>query len=421
MLSAIFYFVITIIKLIVIIGIVTTIHEFGHFLFAKLFKMGVNEFSIGFGPKIFQKKIKETYYSIRCIPLGGFCAIEGEGGDSTREDSFTKKNVFQKIIVLVMGATFNAIFAIAIFLFVAFSATTYNTKITNFTENSVLEQAGVKTGDTINSIDGKNISLFSQVLNYKVDEKNPVEVEYTRDGQKNKVTIQDAIKDIGYIGISFKISEDNTYGTNIVDMVASGNSALEAGIKSGDKIISIDGLTTSTSNDIVEIVKQNPNKTLDFEIERNSEIIHANVTPSAKLGFDLGIALTEEVNTTLPLAITSSFENAKNIVGSYVDLFRGKVGVKDMSGIVGIGEVVSKTNGFLDFINLIGIISLAIGAANLMPFPPLDGGKVVIVICETITRKKLSMKAEAIISYIGFGALILLTIVVTYNDIMRIF
>ena len=120
------------------------------------------------------------------------------------------------------------------------------------------------------------------------------------------------------------------------------------------------------------------------------------------------------------LAFASAYSNVKAIVGSYVDLFRGKVGVKDMSGIVGIGEVVSKTSGILEFLNLMGIISLAIGVANIMPFPPLDGGKIVIVIGEAITRKKLPIKAEAIISYIGFGLLIALTLVVTYNDIIRI-
>ena len=99
------YFIIAIIKLIIILGVVTTIHEFGHFLFSKLFKIGVNEFAIGFGPVIFQKKYKDTMYSLRAIPLGGFCAIEGEDGESDKEDSFAKKNVFQKIIVLVAGAT----------------------------------------------------------------------------------------------------------------------------------------------------------------------------------------------------------------------------------------------------------------------------------------------------------------------------
>ena len=91
-----------------------------------------------------------------------------------------------------------------------------------------------------------------------------------------------------------------------------------------------------------------------------------------------------------------------------------------MSVIVGIGEVVSKSQGWLSFLNLMAIISLAVGVANIMPFPPLDGGKVVIVLFETITRKKISEKVESIISYVGFGLLILLTIVITIKDIIRI-
>lgn len=158
-----------------------------------------------------------------------------------------------------------------------------------------------------------------------------------------------------------------------------------------------------------------------MEIERDGNKETKTLTPSSKRMFNLGIRSTEQVKTTFKLAVYSSYNNVKTIIGSYVDLFRGKVGIQDMSGIVGIGEVVSKTSGILDFLNLMGIISLAVGAANLMPFPPLDGGKVVIVIGEAITKKKLSQKAEAIISYAGFGVLILLTIVVTYNDILRIF
>ncbi len=414
-------FIITILKLVVVLGIVTTIHEFGHFLFAKLFKMGVNEFSIGFGPKIFQKKYKETFYSLRCIPLGGYCAIEGEAGDSEREDSFVKKNVFQKVIVLVMGATFNALLAIALFLFVAFSFPSFNTKITSFSPDSVSEKAGLREGDMITSINGEKVDLFSEVLNFKPSDSNDVKVEYIRENQKYETTIKDANINTGYIGVSFKVSDDGSYVTSIVDMIASGNRAFEAGLKSGDKILSINEITTNTSDDVISIVRDNIEKPLDFEIERDGQTMKKTITPASKRTFDLGISSTEEVKTTFSLAISSSIENVKNIVGSYVDLFKGKVGIKDMSGIVGIGEVVSKTSGFLDFINLVGIISLAVGVANLMPFPPLDGGKVVIVIGEAITRKKISLKTEAIISYIGFGLLILLTLVVTYNDIIRIF
>lgn len=414
-------FIITILKLIVILGVVTTIHEFGHFLFSKIFKIGVNEFSIGFGPKLFQKEYRGTKYSLRGIPLGGYCAIEGEDGDTTKENSFANKNVFKKVIVLVMGATFNAILAIIIFMAIAFSFPSYNTKITSFQENSVLEKAGLMVGDEIYSINGKKVNIREDLLSQTfATEQDNVEIEYIRDGKLYKTTVENANTDIGYIGATFRIDEQGN-SSNIIDMVASGGASVKGDLKAGDKIISINDTLTPTASDIVNIIRQNANNEMKVLIERDGVQETKLITPSNKRMFNLGIRSTEQVKTSFKLAVYSSYNNVKTIVGSYVDLFRGRVGIEDMSGIVGIGEVVSKTNGLLDFLNLMGIISLAVGVANLMPFPPLDGGKVVIVIGEAITKKKISQKAEAIISYIGFGALILLTIVVTYNDILRIF
>ncbi|MDD3303752.1 MAG: RIP metalloprotease RseP [Clostridia bacterium] len=413
-------FIITILKLIVILGVVTTIHEFGHFIFSKIFKIGVNEFSIGFGPKLFQKEFRGTKYSLRCIPLGGYCAIEGEDGDTTSKNSFANKNVFKKVIVLVMGATFNAILAICIFMAIAFSFPSYNTKITSFQENSVLEKAGLMIGDEIYSINGKRANIREDLLSQEfATAEDNVTIEYIRAGNKYTTIVERANSDIGYIGATFR-ADANGNSSNVIDMVASGGAAVAGELKAGDKIVSIEGIQTNTASDIVNIIRQNADKKIKIQIERNGVEETKELTPDKKRMFNLGIRSTEQVKTSLKFATYSSYNNVKTIIGSYVDLFRGKVGIQDMSGIVGIGEVVSKTSGFLDFLNLMGIISLAVGVANLIPFPPLDGGKVVIVIGEAITKKKISQKAEAIISYIGFGALILLTLVVTYNDILRI-
>lgn len=416
------YFVIAIIKLIIILGVVTTIHEFGHFLFSKLFKIGVNEFAIGFGPVIFQKKYKDTMYSLRAIPLGGFCAIEGEEGDSEKENSFAKRNVFQKIIVLVAGAMFNAILATGIFVILAYITPTYTTTIAAFQEESVLEKAGVQVGDKIVSIDGKKVNLQSELVsqNYNLN-KSSVIVEYINNNQLKQTIVENAIQEIEYIGVSFKISDDRNNVTNIIDMVASGGAAVKAGLKAGDKIIAVNGNEIDSATYITPMIRKYPNQEVVLKIDRNGEVIDISLVPDSKKVFDLGIYSTEEVKTTIPLAFVSAFENAKRIVGSYVDLFKGKVGIDDMSGIVGIGEVVYKTEGILEFFNLMAIISLAVGVANLLPFPPLDGGKVVIVTGEAIVRKKIPENVEAIISYIGFGVLILLTLVVTYNDLTRIF
>lgn len=415
-------FIITIIKLLVILGVVATIHEFGHFLASKLCKIGVNEFSIGFGPKILQKKFKGTVYTLRCLPLGGYCAIEGEEGSSDREDAFSNKNVFQKIFVLVMGVVFNAILALIIFLIIAFSSKTATTKITELEPNSILAEAGVQVGDTIKSIDGEKVKTISEVLNKKVDENSSsdVVIEYERNGQIYSTVVKNAIKDIGYIGITFAYNEDKTDVTNIIELVAAGGAANEYGLKAGDKITHINGIEANDAAAVKSLTAENANKETEYTIERKGETITKTIVPKSKKEFNLQISSVEVADTTLDLAIANTKLNIKTIVGSYVDLFRGKVKVNDMSGIVGIGEVVSTTSSLLEFFNLMAIISLAVGVANILPFPPLDGGKAVIVIGEAITRKKLPEKAEAIISYIGFGLLILLTLIVTYNDIVRI-
>lgn len=412
-------FILVVVKLLIILGIVATIHEFGHFLFSKMFKVGVNEFSIGFGPKIVQKKFGETMYSLRCIPLGGYCAIEGEEGTSDKENSLQNRNLIQKVLILLMGAGFNAILAAIIFFFISFTSQTYTTKIESISSDSILYQAGIQSGDTINSINGKKVRTLSEVLNFDVSDikDGKIEIEYTRDNVLNKVTIENAVKKIGYLGITFNASGDSS---NVIDMVASGGKAFDAGLKAGDKIVSIASVPTDTSKEVVGEIIKYPNQEIEIVISRKGEEITKTVVPESKNSLSLGITSTIVEKTNLYYAFVNMGDKFKSIIGSYVDLFTGKVGIKDMSGIVGIGEIVSKSNGFLEFINLLGIISLAVGVANILPFPPLDGGKIVIVVIESIVRRKLSEKAEAIISYIGFGLLIALTIFVTYRDIIRI-
>lgn len=413
-------FIITILKLLLIICAVATVHEFGHFIISKLFKVQVNEFAIGFGPKIIQKKFGTTMYSLRWIPLGGYCAIEGEDGNTESENSFANIIWYKKIFILVAGVIMNAILAIVIFLSIAFSYSTANTTITEFAPNSVLQNAGIEVGDTIYSINGKKVSVLADLSGKNIKYGENVEIEFIHDGQRKKVNFDNAVKKIGNIGIAFVFDENSNEATNTIDMVAGGGSAVEAGLKSGDKIISINGKETKTSSDVISIIRENANNEIEMTIERKDETFTKKITPKEKEIFDLGINSTQIVKTNLKYAICNTISEVSNIVGSYVDLFKGKVGLNDMSGIVGIGEVVSKTSGVLSFLNLMAIISLAVGIANIMPFPPLDGGKVVIVLFETITRKKVSERVEGIISYIGFGLLILLTIVVTYKDIVRI-
>ena len=411
----------TIIKLIVVLSVVATIHEFGHFLFAKLFKMTVNEFSIGFGPKIFSKTYKGTKYSLRWILFGGYVAIEGEEGDSKDENAFSNRPPWQRIVVLVAGVVFNAILAIILFLGVNLATPTYGTKITGINENGAAYIAGIRENDRIIKISDKVTHIYQDIAVFSDTSREDVEVTYIRDGKEYTVLVENAVKKIGYMGVYFDSSKSDEQGNILtyVQMVEPGMPAASK-IKAGDKILKINGEEVTYSTDVINVVASNAEKEVELVVLRDDEEVTLTVTPKAKLSFDLGLTNFAEEETTIATAYYKSLSTVTQIIGSYVDLFMGKVQVTQLSGIVGIGEVVSRTDGISDFLSTLAMISLAVGVANILPFPPLDGGKVVIVLIEWITRKKVSLKVETILSYIGLVLLLALTVFVTINDIIRI-
>ena len=416
-------FLITVVKLLAIIVAVATIHEFGHFLASKLLKVGVEEFAIGFGPKIVQKKYKGTMYSLRWLPLGGYCAIEGEEPDENgqeSETSYQKKKPWEKIVILVMGVTFNFILSLIIFMCVYLPGNVTTTQILSYTEDSVLVEAGLQPNDIIRSINGKEVKLYSQIANFEMPEdSNDVEIQYERDGEIYTTTVLDAKRIEGKIGINFVINDQGVQ-TNQIELTGAGTSSTEAGIKSGDIVLSVNDISTPDAVSVVNAIKDKAEQEVTIKIQRGEEIIDFKVVPQATEVFDLGIMTLGTTKSNLSYAFIETVENVKNIVGSYLDLFTGKVSISNMSGIVGIGEVVSKSEGVVNFFFLMAMISMAVGVANILPFPPLDGGKIVLVLVEAITRKKVSEKVELALSYAGLGALLLLTLFVTYKDIIRI-
>ena len=413
--------VLTIIKLIIVLSVVATIHEFGHFLFAKLFKMTVNEFSIGFGPKIFSKEYKGTKYSLRWILFGGYVAIEGEDGESEDENAFAKKPCWQRLIVLVAGVLFNVILATVLFLGTNMVSSTFGTKISGIYEDGAAYVAGLREGDIITKIEDKVTHIYQDIALYNKTDKTDVEVEYVRDGKKETLLVKNAVKKIGYMGVYFestKLDEDGNILT-YVQVVEPGMPAAGK-IKAGDKILKVNDKETVFSTDVIAEISANAGKEVTVLVLRDGEELEEKLTPATKLSFDLGLSNFAEEKTTVKTAYYKSISTISQIVGSYIDLFRGKVKVNQLSGIVGIGEMVSRTEGITEFLSMMAMISLAVGIANILPFPPLDGGKMVLVLIEWITKKKVPEKVELILSYIGLGLLLALTVFVTINDIIRV-
>lgn len=246
-------------KIIFLLGFLIIIHEGGHFIVAKFCKVKVNEFAIGFGKAIWQKQGKETKYSLRLIPLGGFCSMEGEDEESDAEGSFSRASVWKRMAIVVAGATVNILFGILVYFIL-----------------------------------------------------------------------------VSTVGIQFLDPAKDTFLNRIY-----------------------------------------------YGAKGTGEFI-ATIFDSIKM------------------------------------LFTGGLKTDQMVGIVGISEVVVQTNGIINYLHLLAVISVSLGVTNLLPIPALDGGKILILLIEVFRRKPMKLETEAKIQLIGFSILMALTIFVTYNDILRI-
>ncbi|MGN1269834.1 MAG: RIP metalloprotease RseP [Clostridia bacterium] len=416
--------IITILKIIFILGFLVLIHEGGHFLTAKLCKVKVNEFAIGFGPTIWKKQGKETKYALRLIPLGGFVNMEGEEERSDKEGSFSKASIPKRIAIVAAGGLTNIIFALIVyFALMGFTGNNTSNIIEGVIPNTNAEVVGIQPGDKILKVDGKKINYKNDLDEaLKKCEGNPIEVVVERNGKQENFIIKPVEEKYNYTGIAIDGSGETN--TKIAAVYPKSPAEMQ-GLEIGDTILKINETEVAgNAKKLVEEINKTINDVIEFTIERNGEILKILVTPEVRENYYIGVYLQKAENNFANNIYYAFFETgnfAFSIVDNLKMLFTGNVSVNQMMGPVGIGEVVAKTNGFADFIYILALISISLGFTNLLPFPPLDGGKIVIFIIEAIRRKPISEKLEIYIQMIGFALLIGLSILVTYNDILRIF
>lgn len=415
---------ITIIKIIFILGFLVFIHEGGHFLVAKLCKIKVNEFAIGFGPTIWTKQGKETKYALRLIPLGGFVNMVGEEERSEEEGSFSKASIPKRIAVVAAGGLVNIAFAIIVY-FVLTSSTGNNVApiIDQPMENSGALIAGLQSGDKITKINGKTIHYRTD-LDKALEKCNgeDITVVVDRNGENQTYTFKPQEEKYNYTGIAISTSGENN---TTIAAITKGSPAELQGLQVKDIITKVNRVDVNNDpKKLIEEINKTQGTEIKFEVERNKEIIQVSIIPEVKSEYYLGVYLKLEENNfinNIYYAFWETGEFSFSIIDNLKMLFTGNVSIDQMMGPVGIGEVVAQTNGFADFIYILALVSISLGFTNLLPFPPLDGGKIVILLIEAIRRKPMKEKTELTIQSIGFMLLIGLSIYVTYNDILRIF
>lgn len=336
----------TILAAIFVFGVLVTVHEFGHFITAKMTGMRVDEFAIGFGPKIYQQKEGDTLYSLRAIPLGGYNKIAGMDPDDPAEpDSFKSKSIPARMLVILAGSLMNFVLPVI---------------------------------------------LFSGIFMVQ--------------------------------GLEKPVNEP------VLGTVMENKAAANAGLRSGDKIITINGNKVNSWNEIVSVLQKNGDKPVLLTAERNGTVNTYTMQPefSKEVGRPL-IGITPQMVSERPGVIESvklGFGYTKYIITAMVDglqkIITGKAPA-EVSGPIGVaqmaGEVAEK--GILPLISFVAFLSINLGVINLLPLPALDGGHFVLLLLEGVRGKPLGSKAMNVIQTIGVILILAITVFSTFKDITR--
>lgn len=413
------------------LSIIIMIHELGHFLAAKAVGIKVLEFAVFMGPKIFSFERNGTVYSIRAIPIGGFVSMEGEEKEVDSDTSYSGMPAWKKIIAVAAGPAANFLFALLI-LFVLFLSSGYA-----LDGNTVLDtrgpayEAGMRDGDKLISIDGRRVydPLDLTILLYTNKGKS-TEIVYDSKGEK----ITAAITPEKSGGTRYKINFFPEGETSTVETISEDSNGYAAGIRTGDKIIRVNGIAVDSRDEIDEVMKTLSTKQITVDVIRGgSEKVFAfdAVIMEDPEYYDMGIyysSSSTNVWTALKHSVKFSVSTLRAVLMSITWVVTGTVKFSEMMGPVGIVTTIGETlkqDTFRLFIinlaNMMAFISLNLGLMNLLPFPALDGSKIVIHTIEGIRRKPFPMEKTAWITIAGFVLLMALLVFATYNDIVRLF
>ncbi len=416
-------FFISSIKIIFVLGFLILIHEGGHFLVAKICKVTVNEFSIGFGPVIWQKQGKQTKYTLRLIPLGGFVNLEGEEERSDNEGSFSKASIPKRMAIVLAGGMVNILFALVTYYILMVCVGNYTSFVVDSTiPNYAAQTSGIEAGDRILKVNQKTMHTKNDLdkIMQQIEGRNLI-LTIERNGEQKEIELTPTKEEVRNTGIYLKgLSAGES--TKILT-VGAGSNAEKQGVRANDEIVKINGKEVKNQTEIVEIINQEENTSFVLTVQRGNEQLEITIEPEIVNQYYLGIYF-KTAEKTLSNRLSYSFFETRDFTFSIFEnlkmLVTGKVRVDQFMGPVGISEVVASTSGIADFVNILALISLSLGVTNLLPIPALDGGKFLLLFIEAIRRKKLSEKIEINIQLIGFAFLIVLSIYIAYHDILRI-
>lgn len=439
---------------IILFGLLIFFHELGHFIVAKLMGVKVLKFSLGFPPAILRKKIGDTEYVISAIPLGGYVKMLGEEpgeelADDEKERSFKYQSAWKRAAIVLAGPVFNL--GLAYIIFVAFLSFDLSISVPNLSreldttievikDESPAYTARLLVNDRVVSINGKEVTAWGEIQQAVFDHpgkeivlgvERGVEVlevavvpeaKTVKDRKGNEITYGD-------LGISKK--------TAVVGGVVKNSPALRSGLRSGDVIVSIDGVPVNSWVEMTEIIMENADKEIVLQVKRPAGISDISVVPEpakvqlagneekivGRIGITLDGMIISRGTLYAPIdGLRAVYEWSALTIEALVKILSGSISAKQVGGpilIVGAAAKAASAGAFTYF-NFIAIISINLAIINLVPIPILDGGHLMFLSIEGIRRKPLSEAFMLVASKVGLAMILLLITLVFYNDIVRI-
>jgi regulator of sigma E protease len=423
----------------IVLGVMIFVHEWGHFIAAKLAGVRVEVFSLGFGTRLFGVKRGDTDYRVSALPFGGYVRMAGDNPVEERtgaDDEFLSKPRWVRVLIACAGPAMNILLAFVIFwgIFWLVGMPTalelrQPANVVAVPEN--VAPGAVQVGDQILAVNGTKTPTWEKVLVGLDATKpgDPIALEVSRNGADQTLNLkvpdkQSASQIVGYLPM-----------TPVLDEVAIGSPAEKAGLRAGDLITAMNGKPVVVWNQLFDAVRQSGGKEIQFTVQRDGKSETVPVTPAQGMDqegdvvYQIGVAPKTQDEYERQPFITSAKDAGfatvqvmKQITQVLGGLFTGKVSVRQLSGVVGIARVSGQAakHGPLSFLEFMAAISLNLGLLNLLPIPILDGGHILLLAIEGSLRRDLSINVKERFVQVGLVFLLGILGFVMYSDILKV-
>jgi regulator of sigma E protease len=435
------HFFISVLAMAAVLGFMILVHEFGHYAAAKYFGVRVEVFSIGFGTRLLGFRKGETDYRISAIPLGGYVKMSGENPMDERTGDpgeFLSHPRWQRFVVAIAGPAMNIILAVALLMLVYMVHYEYPMFLDKpavigwVLQETPAAKAGLQPGDRIAELDGIQNPTWEQVdPRVSLSPNQPLHVGIERGTQFLDKTVVPEPYGVSQIGDAGWVPKQ----PNIVTEVTPGMPAQKAGIREGDEILALDGKPLPAIAAMIESLRQTKNKPVDLTILRNGQQKQITVNPvlvdtpgRADQQYRIGILVDPVTVGRLPFgaAFERSIQQNKRasllILELVQKMVRHKVSIRTIEGPIRIGQAAGAAateKGWTPLLELTAAISLNLGIFNLLPIPILDGGVILLLLIEGLMRRDISLHIKERIYQAAFVFILLLAVMVIYNDLVK--